>query len=142
MSGGTNWWPIIILFVLPLTLGMAALLFAAKFRRKWARITVRIIGSTFLLAFVVSVAETAPYFWALHLEAKWSAANPKTKAQLESLLSLYSEHEIQTSQSMWGHDHQLQPGERMIQYRLLYTEPLDVVYTSSNTIVAIYTSYE
>jgi hypothetical protein len=142
MSGGPNWWLIIILFVLPLTLGMAALLFAPRFRRKWARITVRIIGSAFLLAFLVLVAEIAPYFWALHLEAKWNAANPKTKAQLESFLSLYSEHEIQTSQSMWGHDYQLQPGERMIQYRLLYTEPLDVVYTSSNTIVAIYTSYE
>ena len=33
-------------------------------------------------------------------------------------------------------------GERMIQYRLLYSAPLDVVYTSNNTIVAIYTSYE
>jgi hypothetical protein len=142
MAFGINCFLIIILFVLPFTLGTAALLFASRFRRKWARITVRIIGSSFLLAFLVSVAEIAPYFWALHLEAKWNAVNPTTKAQLESCLSLYSERQIQTSQSMWGHDYQLQPGERMVQYRLLYTEPLDVVYTSTNTIVAIYTSYE
>jgi hypothetical protein len=142
MSGGRNWWPIVILFVLPLTLGTVSLLFAARLGRRWARITVRIVGSVLLLAFLVSVAEIAPYLWALHLEARWHPANPTTKAQLESFLSLYSEHEIQTSQSMWGHDYQLQAGERMIQYRLLYTEPLDVVYTSSNTIVAIYTSYE
>jgi hypothetical protein len=142
MSGGTNWWTILILFVLPLTLGSAAFLFASKFRRKGARLTIRVVGSAFLLALLVSVVEIAPYLWALHLEAKWRPANPKTKAQLESFLSLYAKREIQTSQSMWGGEHQLLPGERMIQYRLLYSAPLDVVYTRSNTIVAIYTSYE
>jgi hypothetical protein len=137
-----SWWPIIILFVLPLTLGMACLLVASKFRRKWARITVRIVGSVLLLAFLAAAAEVAPYLWALHLEAKWYPAKPTTKAQLESFLSLYSQREIQTSQSMWGRDYQLQSGERMIQYRLLYRAPLDVVYTTNDTIVAIYTSYE
>ncbi|HTJ00037.1 MAG TPA: hypothetical protein VL527_14240 [Dongiaceae bacterium] len=78
----------------------------------------------------------------MHLEAKWTAAKPKTKAELEACLSLYSERQIQVAQSLWGRDYPLQPGERMVQYRLLYVEPLDVVYTRSNTIVAIYTSYE
>lgn len=142
MSFGINWWPIIFLFVLPLALGTASLLFASKFRRKWARIAVRIVGSALLLAFFAAVAEIAPYFWALHLEAKWSAANPTTKTQLESFLTLYSQREIRTSQSMWGHNHQLELGERMIQYRLLYRAPLDVVYTTNDSIVAIYTSYE
>lgn len=41
-----------------------------------------------IVAFLSGVAEIAPYFWALHLEAKWRAANPKTKAQLESFLSV------------------------------------------------------
>ena len=36
----------------------------------------------------------------------------------------------------------LKPGERMIQYMILYRAPLDVVYTTNDTIVAIYTSYE
>ncbi|MDB6068565.1 MAG: hypothetical protein JWR26_4773 [Pedosphaera sp.] len=83
-----------------------------------------------------------PYWWALHLETKIAAANPTTQAQLEAFLSLYTQREIQPSQSDWGHDYQLQPGERMTQYLLLYRAPLDVVYTSSNTIVAIFRSYE
>ena len=71
--------------------------------------------SNFSVERVAAVAEIAPYFWALHLEAKCHPANPASKAQLEAFLSLYSQREIRTSQSMWGHDHQLQPGERMIQ---------------------------
>lgn len=65
-----------------------------------------------------------------------------TRVQLESFLSLYSQREIQPSQSDWGRDYQLKPGERMIQYMLLYRAPLDVVYTTNDTIAAIYTSYE
>ena len=142
MSGSLNWGLILVLFVLPIGLGVASFAVARLLRRRWARITVRVFGSILILAFLGAVAEIAPYLWALHLEDKWHAASPKTKAQLESCLSLYSEREIQTSQSMWGHDYRLQPGERMVQYRLLYSAPLDVVYTSTNTIVAIYTSYE
>ncbi len=144
MSGGLNWGLIFVLFVLPLVLGVASLVFAGVFRRRGVRIAVRVFGSVLLLAFLAVVSEIAPYMWALHLEAKWQPASPKTKAQLESFLSLYSEREIQTTQSMWGYDYQLQPGERMIQYRLLYSAsaPLDVVYTTNDTIVQIYTSYE
>jgi hypothetical protein len=142
MAGGINWWPIIILFVLPLSLGTALLLVAPRFPRKWARVAARVIGSAFLLAFFAAAVEIAPYFWALHLESKWSAAKPTTKAQLESCLSLYTQRDIQPTQSAWGKDYKLGPGERMTQYRLLYSAPLDVVYSSSNTIVAMYTSYE
>jgi hypothetical protein len=142
MSGSIRWWPIIIMFVLPLTLGTAALLVASQFRRKWERVTSRIFGSVLMLAFLAAVAETAPYWWALHLESKWASARPTTRAELESFLSLYYQRDIQPSQSSWGHSYQLEPGERMTQYRLLYRAPLDVVYTTNDTIVAIYTSYE
>jgi hypothetical protein len=142
MSGGVNWLRILVIFILPLILGIVSLVFAARFRSKAARIGLRVFGLTLLSGFLWAVFEIAPYWWALHLEAKWHDANPTTKAKLESFLSLYSEREIQTSQSLWGHDHPLRPGERMVQYRLLYNAPLDVIYTSSNTIVAIYTSYE
>lgn len=142
MSGSLNWGLILVVFVLPLLFGVASLVLAPLLRRRWARTAGRVFGSVLLLAFLVIVVEIAPYWWALHLEAKWHAAQPKSKAQLESLLSLYSEREIQPSQSMWGHDYQLRTGERMVQYRLLYNAPLDVVSTNDNTIVAIYTSYE
>ena len=94
------------------------------------------------LGFLAGVAEIAPYFCALHLESKWSAAKPTTQAQLEACLSLYTQRNIQPSQSDWGHSYQLGPGERMTQYRLLYRAPLDVVYGGNDTIVVIYTSYE
>ena len=142
MTGGINWWPIITLFVLPLSLGAALLLVAARFHRKWARLTARVIGSAFLLAFLAAVVEVTPYFWALHLESKWTAAKPTSKAQLESCLSLYTQRDIQPSESDWGRDYKLRPGERMTQYRLLHRAPLDVVYSSNDTIVAMYTSYE
>jgi len=142
MSGGINWGLILIVFVLPLMLGTAALLLAKWFRMKWARVAMRIFGSALIITFLAAVVEMGPYFWALHLESKWSPAHPTNRAQLESYLSLYSQREIATPQSLWGHNYQLQAGERMIQYRLLYRAPLDVVYTTNDTIVAIYTSYE
>ncbi|PYJ80667.1 MAG: hypothetical protein DME22_23715 [Verrucomicrobia bacterium] len=142
MSGNINWWLIIIVFVLPLSLGVVAFLTASRFQRKWARIALRTVGSILILGFLAGVAEIAPYFWALHLESKWSAAKPTTQAQLEACLSLYTQRNIQPSQSDWGHSYQLGPGERMTQYRLLYRAPLDVVYGSNDTIVVIYTSYE
>jgi hypothetical protein len=115
---------------------------ASGFRRASARIAARIVGSVFLLAFLAAMMLIAPYLWAVHLEAKWRPRNPSTKAQMEACLSLYTAHNIQPSESLWGHDYQLGPGERMTQYRLLYAAPLDVVYTSNDTVVRIYTSYE
>src|SRR4051812_7171547 len=99
MSAGSNW-RIIIMLVLPLACGTAALLGASRFRHKWARLTTRIVGSMFVLAFLAAAVEFSPYqlistVWAYHLESKWSAANPETKAQLEACLSLYSTHDIQ-----------------------------------------------
>jgi hypothetical protein len=133
---------ILIIFVLPVFLGITSLIVASRFRRKTARIALRVLAGIFFCGFLWVLSLMVPYWWALHLEAKWRAANPTTKTQLESLLSLYSKREIQTAQSMWGRDYKLQSGERMMQYRLLYNAPLDVVYTSNDTIVAIYTSYE
>jgi hypothetical protein len=142
MSAHGNWWPILFLFVLPLMLGAGLVVVAFRCRRKWIRIGTGTGGVLLILLFLGSVVQTAPYLWALHLESKWFPAHPATRAELESFLSLYSRHDIQPSQSYWGHDHQLQPGERMTQYLLLWREPLDVVYRSNDTIVAIYTSYE
>jgi hypothetical protein len=142
MTAHSNFWPLFFMFILPLSLAMALLIAAFRLRRKWARITSGIVGLLFLLAFGISVVQFAPYAWALHLESKWTQAQPSTKAQLESLLSLYSQHDIQPTQSLWGHDHELHSGERMVQYLLLWREPLDVVYSTNDRIVAIYTSYE
>lgn len=84
------------------------------------------------------------YFYALRLESKWSKADPKTKDDLEKYLHFYSLREIQPKDSMWGNGYDLDDGERMMQYRILWNKncPLDVVYDKDDAIRAIYTSYE
>jgi hypothetical protein len=137
-----NWLPILIVFVAPLAFGTTLMFAAFRLRKKWARWTTGMAGGLFILTFLAAVVWFAPYMWASHLESRWHPTNPKTKTELESFLSLYSQRDIQPSESGWGSNHQLQPGERMTQYLLLWNAPLDVVYTSNDTIVAIYTSYE
>ncbi len=142
MLSTIKWGVILILFGLPIVLGVGCLLFAHKLRRKWMRLGTRLVGSVLIVAFLALLTEMTSYWWALHLESKWSPAKPTTRVQLESFLSLYSQREIQPSQSDWGRDYPLKPGERLIQYMILCRAPLDVVYTTNDTIVAIYTSYE
>ena len=135
--------PIIcLIFVAPFAIGAALIIAGLGSRLKWARWAACITGSLFILFFLVAVIGFAPYMWASHLESKWYPAHPRTKTELEAFLSLYSQRDIQPSESDWGRNHQLQSGERMTQYLLLWNAPLDVVYTSDDTIVAIYTSYE
>ena len=94
----------------------------ASFRlwKKWIRWVTRATGLLFLCGFLTAVACSAPYMWARHLEARWHPAKPKTKVELESFLSLYSQRDIQPSESGLGRHHQLQAGERMTQYLLLW----------------------
>jgi len=113
-----------------------------RIRKKWIRWVTRATGLLFLCGFLAVVGCSAPYMWARHLEARWHPAKPKTKVELESFLSLYSQRDIQPSESGWGRHHPLQAGECMTQYLLLWNVPLEVVHTSSDTIAGIYTSYE
>lgn len=144
MSSSTNWVGLFLMFALPLALGFGAFRVASRFRKQWARFLARFFGGAMLTILLIFIAVGAPYFWALHLESKWEAANPKNRAELEACLSLYSRHNISPSESPWGKRRQLKPDEHMVQYWLLYSPsaPLDVVYTTNETIVAIYTSYE
>ena len=85
---------------------------------------------------------TLGYFWALHLESRWVPAAPRSRADLERHLFLYSTRIIEPRESAWGRGYQLKPNEFMLQYRLLWSAPLDVVYDDGGMIQAIYTSYE
>ncbi len=82
------------------------------------------------------------YIYAVHLEDKWEKANPKTKPELEKFLDHYSTHIIEPSESLWGSGYELRKNERMVQYLILWSMPLDVVYDNEDNIKAIYTSYE
>jgi hypothetical protein len=130
-----------LVIVAPLVVGIALLILARRFRKDWAKVAAGISGSLSLLIFLFYLFAAGPYLWALHLEAKWRPADPKTRAKLESMLSFYTKSDILPEQSSWGRDYHLESGERMTRYSLMGA-PLDVVYTSSDAIVAIYTSYE
>jgi hypothetical protein len=84
------------------------------------------------------------YIRACNLEKHWyNNKNIKTKNDLEKIILKYSiVKSINPNDSMWGYNYKLKENEKMIQYLLFKTEPLDVVYDKYNTIIAIYTSYE
>ena len=106
----------------------------------------RLILATFLAllaaASLKAFSVVGGYAYACHLESRWSKADPKTKAELEKYLSLYSEKVIDQKKSLWGHDYKMAGNERMVQYMILGSAPLDVVYDNRDIVKMIYTSYE
>jgi hypothetical protein len=84
------------------------------------------------------------YYFALYLESKWNKdKNLKTKKDLEKYVLKWSVvRTISPKDSMWGSGYKLKENERMVQYLILKTEPLDVVFDDKDNIIIIYTSYE
>jgi hypothetical protein len=103
------------------------------------------LASLFLAVCVwLTATGTTAYLYALHLESRWTKADPKTKEVLEKYLNCYTLREIQPTDSRWGIHYELKAGERMLQYSILWNRncPLDVVYDTNDAIRAIFTSYE
>ena len=82
------------------------------------------------------------YFYASYLENQWRSADPKVKSDLEKYLHFYSERIIEPKSSMWGRNYVLAENEKMVQYLILWSQPLDVVYDDRDNIKMIFTSYE
>ena len=82
------------------------------------------------------------YLYAIQLENNWSQANPKTMAEFESHISLYSKREVDVSASQWAPTYELEDGERMIQYTILGAANMEVVYDQNDSVITIITSYE
>lgn len=91
--------------------------------------------------FVFLAKEGGPYFYCLARESSWLAA--RTETELDGrMVVFYSKRQIIPAESMWGNRYQLRPGERMIQYLVLYKEPFDVVFDGQGHVVTAFTSYE
>ncbi len=131
----------LLLVFAPLVVGIVMLLIRRRVKRAWGKFLTGFVGACSFLVFAFYLITTGPYMWALHLESKWRPANPQTRSELEAVLAGYTKKDILPSQSGWGQDHKLEPGERMIRYSLLGA-PLDVVLSNDDRIVAIYTTYE
>lgn len=98
--------------------------------------------SAILLVVVLAASGIPGYLWAGYLESKWAPAKPQTRVELERHLLLYSVRSIQPNESRRGRAYQLRPNEFMVQYRLLWSAPLDVVYDDGGQIQRIFTSYQ
>ena len=109
------------------------------FAKRLAFFAVAMLGSC--LAYLIGIGAFS-YGFALRLESSWEPADPRTRTELESHLYYYSNRPIDPSRSMWGHGARLEPGQRMVQYLLLWSAPLDVIYDADDRVVRIWTSYE
>jgi hypothetical protein len=136
------WVLIFVVFVMPLLLGVGLLVASSRMRRRGTRVAALIGGVFCLLVFAFYAVLTGPYVWALHLESKWRPADPQTRLEMESFLSLYSQREIDIDTSPWARGSEFNPGDRMIRYSVLLGAPLDVVYTRDDLVVGIFTTYE
>lgn len=81
------------------------------------------------------------YLYCLAREDSWMQAKTRGEMQ-ERLIGFYSESPITPEVPGWGIGRPLKEGESMIRYLILGKEPLDVVYSESGDVVAIYRSYE
>ena len=131
-----------LLIVVPFVTGIIAILGRLAIRGPRIRLAALWVGICCLTGSVFFYVSGGPYLWALHLEDKWREAEPKTKLEMESYLSFYSQREIGFDTSGWGSTHPVKSGERMVRYSILYAASLDVVYTDEDRLVAIYTTYE
>ena len=111
-----------------------------ELRRQLIVMGLVIFGLT--VAVLMPLAKMGPYFYARHLERQWKPAHPATKAEFERYLHFYFEDVVDRRTSPWGWDYVPKENERMVQYLLLWSAPLDVVYDDEDRIVRIYTSYE
>ncbi len=102
---------------------------------KVSAILIGIVGVTLLFT-------GGPYFYACYLEDNWRSNHPEIREDLEKYLHFYSVHVIDPKASMWGRDYVLAENEKMVQYLILWSQPLDVVYDDQNRIKVIFTSYE
>jgi len=131
----------IVLIAVPLIVGIVLLILALRFKLRFAGTETGMASIIFLPLVLFGLVMFGPYMWALHLESRWRPANPKTLAELESMLSLYTKKEIVPEQSERGPNYKLEPGEQMIRYSIL-GQPLDVTFTHDQQIVSIHTAYE
>src|SRR5690349_20353155 len=100
------------MYCLPLPLIAALCFFGRKFvKRKLTKIILLVLTIVIGATGAVFAAGFGSYLWALHLETQWRPAQPKTRAALESHLSLYRTKSIQPKDSLWGNRYELKDGE-------------------------------
>jgi len=99
-------------------------------------------GMVVFLSLLTVLYSAAPYILATYQYERLVAERPSSRAQLEGMLFLYSAERIEITNSLWGTNIVLEPGEYCWQYKILWREPIDVIYDSSDNVKYILPSFE
>ena len=73
-----------------------------------------------------------------HFDSDWLSDRPGTKKDLESQMLLYTVKAIAARDAIWAYAHELEPGERLVQYRPFFSAPLEVVFDYEDRVTALY----
>ncbi len=109
-----------------------------RIKRKWL-IRVGVLGLVALLPVLYSAAS---YALATHQYENLVAKKPTSKSEVDGLLLLCSAKKIDITNSLWGKDTALEPGDSCWQYNILWRDPIDVVYDSEGKVKNILPSFE
>lgn len=109
-----------------------------RIRRKWL-----VWGGIVAAVVLVPVLYSAvPYALATYQYEKLVARKPATKSEVEGLLFFYSAKQIDITNSLWGRGTVLAPGDSCWQYKILWRDPIDIVYDSEGKVKHIFASFE
>lgn len=103
-----------------------------------------IIGAGFLafLAVLPALYSAVSYALATYQYETLVALQPAAKADVERVLFLCSARQIGIEQSTWGQNARLTAGESCWQYKVLWRDPIEVVYDDQGHVKHIYASFE
>jgi len=83
----------------------------------------------------------ATYWYVSGIASKCYRANSKTEIE-QIMEGKAPSHQIDPSESSWGHQYKLADGEYMIRYMVKNVEPIDIVYSKDERMVKVFESYE
>ena len=107
-------------------------------KRKW------VIWGAILLLLALSpfLYNGLSYALATHQYEKLVGSKASSKADVERLLFLCSARKIDIKDSLWANDTALATGESCWQYKVLWRDPIDVVYDAQGRVKNIFPSFE
>ena len=107
-------------------------------KRKWL-----VLGGVLGLVAILPVLYSgASYALATHQYEKLVARKPVSRSDVEGLLFLCSAKKIQIRDSLWGSNVALSPDDFCWQYKVLWRDPIDVVYDGRGKVKHIFPSFE
>ncbi len=109
-----------------------------QIKRKW----LMWVGAVVFVALLPWLYSAGSYALATHQYETLVAKKPTSKSDVEGLLFLCLAQKVDVTNSLWSKSLALEPGEVCWQYKVLWHEPIDVVYDSEGKVKYILPSFE